>query len=61
MIARLLILVARGWQIGPSAILPLARLEQATRDPAARDAIASIRWEAQRTLTAQQSSSRGWT
>ena len=32
-----------------------------TRDPAARDAITSIRWQAQQTLTAQQNSSRGWT
>lgn len=47
--------------LGPSAILPLARLEQATRDPAARDAIASVRWDTQHALTGWQSGPHDWT
>ena len=45
--------------LGPSAILPLARLEQATHDPAARDAIAALRWQAQQTLM-WQDGPYGW-
>lgn len=47
--------------LGTSAILPLARLEQATRAPAARDAIASLRWERQQALMWQQGGARDWT
>ena len=45
--------------LGSSATLPLARLEQATRDPAARDAIAALRWQAQQTLM-WQDGPYGW-
>lgn len=48
-------------QIGPSGLVTLARIERQTRDPAARNAIAALRWQAQTALAARQADWRSWT
>lgn len=48
-------------QLGPSALVSLARLERAARDPAARDALASLRWDTQAALAERQANWRSWT
>lgn len=48
-------------RLGPSALVSLATLEGHAKDPAVRDAFASLRWEAQRTVTTAQANWRRWT
>lgn len=48
-------------ELGTSALVPLARLELQTRDPAMRDRIASLRWNAQRSAMISQTRWNGWT
>ncbi|MGP7794818.1 DUF4153 domain-containing protein [Sphingomonas sp. CLY1604] len=48
-------------QIGPSGLVTLARIERQTRDPAAREAVAALRWHAQTALAARQDDWRSWT
>lgn len=46
---------------GPSALVSLATLETRARYPAQRDALASLRWDAQRQVIADQANWRSWT